>query len=48
MADESPIYTRGSYESLPSDDTDLTTAYSEQDYTDVSTKNDVRVSQSSG
>jgi len=30
---------------LPADDTDLGTAYTEQDLIDVSTKNDVRVSQ---
>jgi hypothetical protein len=31
---------------LPGNDDDLENAYSEQDYTDVSTKNDVRVAQS--
>lgn len=38
-------YSRGSYASLPADNTDLETAYSDADYTAVSTKNDVRVSQ---
>ena len=36
-------YTRGVYSVLPTDATDLTTAYSTQDYIDVSTSNDVRV-----
>lgn len=38
-------YSRGGYAILPLDNTDLETPYSEQDYIDVSTKNDVRVSQ---
>jgi len=38
-------YSRFYYVSLPSDDTDLTTAYSEQDYIDVSLEDGVRVSQ---
>jgi hypothetical protein len=38
-------YTRGEYVALPGDDTDLTTAYSAQDYIDVNTDNDVRVGQ---
>jgi hypothetical protein len=36
-------YSRGSYASLPSGITDLTTAYSAGDYTDVNTDNGVRV-----
>ena len=38
-------YTRGDENVLPADDTELETAYSVQDYIDVSTKNDVRVAQ---
>ncbi len=38
-------YTRGDYAELPADDADLETAYSTQDYTDVSSRNDVRVAQ---
>ncbi len=41
-------YSRGDYAALPSDDTDLETAYSVGDYTDVDTKNDVRVAQTAG
>lgn len=40
-------YTRGNYAALPSGTTDLETSYSEQDYLDVDTNNDVRVNQSS-
>ena len=36
-------YTRGSYAALPTDDADLSVDYTEQDYTDVSTHNEVRV-----
>lgn len=39
-------YTRGDENVLPADDTSLETNYSVQDYTDVDTKNDVRVAQS--
>jgi len=35
----------GEYAVLPADDTDLETAYTEQNYTDVDTVNEVRVSQ---
>jgi hypothetical protein len=38
-------YTRGNYAVLPSDDSDLEVAYSEQDYIDVDSKNNVRVIQ---
>jgi hypothetical protein len=38
-------YTRGNYAELPTDDTDLEDAYSEQDYTNVGSDNDVRVDQ---
>ena len=38
-------YTRGNYPSLPADDTDLETAYSASDITDVGSANDIRVSQ---
>lgn len=38
-------YSRGEYSSLPLDDTDLTTPYSAQDYIDVSTKNNIWVSE---
>ena len=43
MADN---FTRGTYSSLPGDDTDLLTPYTGPDYTDVSSENDVRVGQS--
>ena len=39
-------YTRGDYAALPAGIVDLENAYSVQDYTDVNTKNDVRVAQS--
>jgi len=39
-------YTRGNYAVLPTNDIDLETGYTAGDVTDVSTKNDVRVSQS--
>jgi hypothetical protein len=38
-------YTRGDYSALPSDDTDLETNYSSQDYIDVDAKDTVRVTQ---
>ena len=38
-------YTKGDYAELPADDTDLETDYVEQDYTDVASKNDIRVDQ---
>ena len=38
-------YTRGDEVALPTDDTDLETAYSAQDYLDVDAKDDVRVAQ---
>ena len=38
-------YTKGAYAVLPTDDADLETDYTGQDYTDVSTHNEVRVSQ---
>jgi hypothetical protein len=38
-------YTRGNYVTLPTDDADLESVYSESDLTDVSTKNNVWVSQ---
>lgn len=38
-------YTRGDENSLPANDTDLETNYSEQDVIDVATNNDVRVAQ---
>ena len=40
-------YSRGSEVGLPADDTELGTAYTEQNYTDVETKNNVRVAQTS-
>lgn len=40
------IYSIGQYQSLPSGTTDLTTAYSEQNYSDVATANDTRVTSS--
>ena len=43
MADN---FTRGTYSSLPGDDTDLITPYTGPDYTDVSSENAVRVGQS--
>lgn len=39
------LYTRGDYATLPTTDGALETAYSASDVTNVSTKNDVRVSQ---
>jgi len=36
-------YTRGDYDSLPGDDTDLETNYSSSDYADVASNNEVRV-----
>ena len=38
-------YTRGNYAALPTNDNDLETAYSAQDYIDVATKDNVRVGQ---
>ena len=38
-------YSKGDYVALPSDDTDLETAYTETEVDDVATKNDVRVGQ---
>ena len=38
-------YTRGDENALPGNDDDLENVYSEQDYTDVATKDDVRVEQ---
>ena len=43
MADN---FTRGTYSSLPGDDTDLLTPYTGPDYTNVSSDNAVRVGQS--
>jgi hypothetical protein len=39
-------YTKGNYAELPADSTDLETAYTAQEVTDVSSKNETRVSQS--
>jgi hypothetical protein len=38
-------YTRGNYAALPANDNDLEVAYTAQDETDVSTKDDIRVGQ---
>jgi hypothetical protein len=40
------VYTRGAYDTMPSDDTNLTTPFSGSDYTDVESDNEVFVCQS--